>query len=78
MSFTLECASYSQLLSIEKPKRNFDTDLGRCEGVLQFMGREVKRRQEFRMKAVKWVVTKLQGENKNASFRTVCNRAGPI
>ena len=35
--------------------------------VLHFMGREVQGRQNFRMQAVTWVVTKLQGD-KSASF----------
>ena len=35
------------------------TQLGHCERVLRFMGREVQGRYKFRMQAVKWMVAKL-------------------
>ena len=41
--------------------------LGRCEGVLRFMGREVQGRYKFRIQAVKWLIAKLEGD-KTASF----------
>ena len=36
--------------------------LGRCERVLNFMGHEVQGSSRCRMKAVKWVVAKFQGD----------------
>ena len=47
----------------------FSQEVGRCERVLHFMGREVKGRQELRMQAVKWVVVKLQGDETASVFQ---------
>ena len=53
---------------------NLHPILGRCERVLHFMGREVQGRWKFRMKAVKWVVTKLQGDETASSCTSMSGR----
>ena len=58
----------SQTLSLKKNSRR--EKVGGCERVLRFMDREVQGRSNFRMQAVKWVVTKLQGDK--AALQTVC------